>query len=391
MEPVDGVRKEVLSKLREVFFAKTTVKVPSLKTRNQQAVKEQVSLVNGVAGNAAKECKTLSDVNRLLYACSVVVADRLGLLKERKAGRKEKADPWWKRRIEKNIGVWRKDLSRLEELRKGRWKPSANELKRLDKVYGLMEKGAKDVCAFLKSKIHSSCIKVQKFLERKVQFHQNNLFKNNQSGLYDELNGSADRGNNQAPDAKEAESFWKSIWSVPGSHDEEAEWLSRVRRKWGRVDKQADLMIDVESVRDGVRRLSNWKAPGPDGVVGFWFKKLTAVHHVMAEKLQLCLLSGRVPYWMVKGRTVLIQKDPAKGTVASNYRPIACLPIMWKLMTGIFAEQIYDHLLDKNLLPDEQKGSRKKSRGIKDQLLVDKAITLEAKRKKRCFNMAIFD
>ena len=105
VEPVDCVREEVLSKLREVFFAKTTVKVPSLKTRNQLAVKEQVGLVNGVAGNVAKECRTLSDVNRLLYACSVVVADRLGLLKERKAGRKEKADPWWKRRIEKNIGV----------------------------------------------------------------------------------------------------------------------------------------------------------------------------------------------------------------------------------------------------------------------------------------------
>ena len=149
-------------------------------------------------------------------------------------------------------------------------------------------------------------------------------------------------------------------------------------------------MIDVESVRDGVRRLSNWKALGPDGVVGFWFKKVTAFHHVMAEKLQLCLLSGRVPYWMVKGRPVLIQKAPAKGTVASNYRPIACLPIMWKLMTGIFAEQIYDNLLDKNLLPDEQKGSRKKSRGTKDQLLVDQAITLEAKRKKRCLNMDIY-
>ena len=37
-------------------------------------------------------------------------------------------------------------------------------------------------------------------------------------------------------------------------------------------------------------------------------------------------------------------KDSAKGTVASNYRAIACLPIMWKLLTGIFAEVTYDHL-----------------------------------------------
>ena len=98
----------------------------------------------------------------------------------------------------------------------------------------------------------------------------------------------------------------------------------------------------------------------------------------MATKLQLCLTNGKVPLWMVKGRTVLIQKDPQKGNVASNYRPIACLPIMWKLLTGIFADRIYDHLADKDLLPDEQKGCRKNSRGTKDQLLIDKAITTDS-------------
>ena len=43
--------------------------------------------------------------------------------------------------------------------------------------------------------------------------------------------------------------------------------------------------------------------------------------------------------------------------MVSNYRAITCLPIMWKLLTGIFAEETYDHLKDNNLLPDEQKGS----------------------------------
>ena len=83
------------------------------------------------------------------------------------------------------------------------------------------------------------------------------------------------------------------------------------------------MIIDVDAVRSVTRKLSNWKAPGPDGVVGYWFKKVSALHEVMAAKLQLCLSSGKVPLWMVKGRTVLIQKDPKKGTVASNYRPIA--------------------------------------------------------------------
>ena len=83
-------------------------------------------------------------------------------------------------------------------------------------------------------------------------------------------------------------------------------------RKLGNVEKQEDLIIDVDSVRSVVRKLSNWKAPDPDGVVGFWFKKVSALHDIMASKLQLCLASGKVPLWMVKGRTLLIQKDPKK-------------------------------------------------------------------------------
>lgn len=55
---------------------------------------------------------------------------------------------------------------------------------------------------------------------------------------------------------------------------------------------------------------------------------------------------------------------------------------------GIFAEGIYDHLKDNNLLPDEQKGCRKQSRGTKDQLLLDKAILKETKRKQRRLAMA---
>ena len=73
---------------------------------------------------------------------------------------------------------------------------------------------------------------------------------------------------------------------------------------------------------------------------------------------------GFVPSWLTRGRTSLLQKDKNKGNVASNYRPITCLPLMWKLLTGAIADQIYDaHLDQEKLLPEEQKGCRKGSRG----------------------------
>ena len=45
-----------------------------------------------------------------------------------------------------------------------------------------------------------------------------------------------------------------------------------------------------------------------------------------------------------------------------------------KLLTSIFSEAIYGHLSCQELLPNEQKGCKKNSRGTKDQLLIDKTI-----------------
>ena len=52
---------------------------------------------------------------------------------------------------------------------------------------------------------------------------------------------------------------------------------------------------------------------------------------------------------------------------------------------------MYTHLLDNQLLPEEQKGARKKSRGTKDQLLIDKTILKEVKRLKKNVVMSWID
>ena len=80
-------------------------------------------------------------------------------------------------------------------------------------------------------------------------------------------------------------------------------------------------------------------------------------------KLKECLDSGFVPCWLTRGRPSLLQKDKSKRNVASNYRPITCLPLRWKLLTGVIADHIYAHLDQEKLLPEEQKGYRKGSRG----------------------------
>ncbi|XP_047484939.1 uncharacterized protein LOC125036390 [Penaeus chinensis] len=69
-----------------------------------------------------------------------------------------------------------------------------------------------------------------------------------------------------------------------------------------------------------------------------------------------------------------VRKIHRKAQRLINIEPITCLPLMWKLLTGTVADEMYQYLEQSNILPDEQKGCRRRSRGTKDQLLIDRTI-----------------
>ena len=86
--------------------------------------------------------------------------------------------------------------------------------------------------------------------------------------------------------------------------------------------------------------MSNWKDPGPNGFHGYWINMFVSMLERTEFHLQSCLTRGEVPDWMTTGRTALLLKDKSKENKVSNYRPITCLPLMWKLFTGIIAHEI---------------------------------------------------
>ena len=115
--------------------------------------------------------------------------------------------------------------------------------------------------------------------------------------------------------------------------------------------KQENIIITVKELKRAIARMSNWKAGGPDHIQGFRFKKATSLHPKLNQHSQECVNARQVSTWMTEGCTVLIMKDKSKGTVVGNYRPIACLTLMWKLSTSIFSEAIiYGHLSSQELL-----------------------------------------
>ena len=54
----------------------------------------------------------------MMYTAAYVTTERMGKLIKKKGKRKE--EPFWKRRIKGNIAVWRKGLSKIEEVRRGK-------------------------------------------------------------------------------------------------------------------------------------------------------------------------------------------------------------------------------------------------------------------------------
>ena len=131
--------------------------------------------------------------------------------------------------------------------------------------------------------------------------------------MYQELNGKA-KTRNAVPDSKESREFWSNIWSKQETHRDNAEWLTELRNN--KVEcQQEKFEITVEMVTQQCKKLPNWKAPGPDGVQGFWLKKMNSLHNRIAtQKNDIINNNISIPEWMTKGRTVLCQKVEQRVT-----------------------------------------------------------------------------
>ncbi len=330
----------------------------------------------------------ITETNRIILAAANEVAESLGVFPKQKLKNKE---PWWKRRIEDQIKQLRKDISHLEGLSKQKLKKKKDSIiEGLERKYHVKNKGTKVVIEELKQRVMAKAAKVKRYESRINQYRQNRMFQSNQKRLFEELDGNT-RNDTIVPDAEESKEFWNGIWGKSTKHNTNAKWLQDMKEEYKNKPKQEDIKIDRKMLDNQIRKMPNWKAPGPDGLQGFWLKTFTSIRERMCHQLNECLEKREVPKWMTKGRTVLIMKDKEKGRDVKNFRPITCLPLMWKLLTAVMSEEMYKHLEKNKLLPNEQKGCRKRSRGTKDQLLIDKMIIRNCKRRAIGLGMAWID
>ena len=78
----------------------------------------------------------------------------------------------------------------------------------------------------------------------------------------------------------------------------------------------------------------------------------------------------------IHSRTVLCQNNTRKANTIQNCHPIICLSRMWKLLTKVTAEDMYDCLEQEKLFRGEKKGYRRGSLGTIPHCWINECMKL---------------
>jgi hypothetical protein len=145
-----------------------------------------------------------------------------------------------------------------------------------------------------------------------------------------------------------------------------------------------------KDVTETLKTTLNWKASGRDQIVNFWLKQLTATHKHIAALFNKLIEEDQILECLTAGATFLIPKNENTDN-PKNYRPVTCLPTIYKLLTSIISRRIQKYMEDENLLPKEQKWCCRESKGCKDQLLISKTKLQDCKLRKQNLCMLWID
>ena len=260
----------------------------NLKYGDKEKINKEVLKMNKVLEHV--KITGFTHWRNVIQAAMRIVGEEVGM---KKSNAKKKKEPFWKRRILRDIRRLRKDLSRIEAWFAGRWKKDKNKKKdSLDQKYGLRRKGFRLVMEELKQRLTAKATKVKRYANRIKQFQGNRNFQTNQRRFFKNLEGKGER--TKSPNAEDATAFRKGIWSTKVEHKRNAGWIGKVKEKLP-SETQNTVKITKDDVKKKLKSMPDWKGAGPDKIQGFWLKSFAAVHGVLAAALNECIEVGDAP------------------------------------------------------------------------------------------------
>ena len=187
---------------------------------------------------------------------------------------------------------------------------------------------------------------------------------------------------------------WKNLSSF-GEREEitpNMPWMEVVRRQLReKVNQANDFNITLEKVKKELGKRKGWTAPGIDGIQNYWWKMLELAQEALTRAFTKIKEDNKnIPVWWPTGRTVLIPKTKCLED-EKNYRPITCLNTSYKIMTGVVAKYMREHMIENEIWDEGQLGTVEGVLGTVDQLIIDRCIMDEVKQYHRNLAVAFYD
>jgi len=373
-EELQALRHLTLDRLRtelsdRSYLPKLRKNIPELLIQNMNVVLETIPTSD------------ITETNALIYAAARTLLEQSGIMRPQQPQNFCNA---WQIRLEKKIKKQRAEVSKLSTLASG---IAIRDARLRQKYQDTTPQVALEIA---KQRLTALAARLKRYTREAESRRINRLFTSDPSKVYSMLRGNGPARQQQDPPMKDTELFWKGIWGKEAVHNGQASWLEELKHDWQpRLDRQQPVTITECDIRRRVTRMKNWTAPGPDMIHAYWLKKFTALHSRLAWQMERLITTGDHPSWLTLGRTVLIMKNPDQGAVPKNYRPITCLSTTWKLLSGIIADKIQEHVCE--YMHTAQKGIGVGSRGSKHQLLIDRTVTKDSRTRRTNLAMAWID
>ncbi|XP_075983196.1 uncharacterized protein LOC142981283 [Anticarsia gemmatalis] len=346
----------------------------------------------------------LTDVHTVVYCTAVVITEELQYKIVESVGntrRKDIAKPPWQIRLEKDIEKLRADCGRLTQyINNNR---SQKVVKRVEEIFRSRilhtrhendNRKPEEFLDTLKQKLALKVHRLRRYKKAQQRKNDNILFNSNEKIFYRNLQ--KPHTNTQAtttdtPTKTQLEEFWSNIWEKEVEHNHQAEWILEEENRWSEIGEMEFDEITQSDIKNITDRLHNWKAPGIDKIHNYWFKKLTSLHkHLATNFTDIVLGKQNIPEFLSTGITYMLPKSNHTSE-PSQYRPITCLPTLYKILTSTITRKINNHIENNCIIAEEQKGCRRGHMGCKEQLVIDSTIHKHATTKNRNLHCTYID
>ena len=334
---------------------------------------------NVVAERHIGRCKSLRQVNSMVYALGKAIET----LSHRGTYEAKKKHAEWAVGIRKEIGNLRKHIGWISDEIKRRRAGARPTRKQIDNFCRIRKKYERQ----------GKSLRSASNLRAKLEFLKGHMHVLLQKIEHDKCSRIAYQSRDQSAKAVLNPRSESRIGSVELIRDYWAtivgkrlafrgdprigEWANELSE---RVRPQSLAKDKQETWRFVLRKAKSFKAPGPDGIPGALWKKVTVANRYLLNWIPRA--ERKCPKWLPQGRVVLLPKG-GDSSKPENYRPIACLNTCYKLITAFITEQLLDHLNSNHILPENQRALVRSVWGCTDAIATDRAIAISSQISRR--------